>query len=109
MAASITNRATGVALYGGTILLAAWFFAAALGPDAYAPVGAIVGSWFGRIVLFGFAWALIFHTLNGLRHLYWDTGRGLAPKTASMTAWATYAASFILTLIVVLAANGAAS
>ncbi len=109
MAASITHRGTGLALYGGAILLAVWFFAAALGPEAYAPVGAVVGSWFGRLVLFGFAWALLFHTMNGLRHLYWDAGRGLAPKAASMTAWAIYAASFLLTLIIVLAANGAAS
>lgn len=107
MAASITHRVTGMALYGGAILLAVWFFAAALGPEAYAPAGAIVGSLFGRIILFGFAWALLFHTMNGLRHLYWDAGRGLAPKTASMTAWAIYAASFILTLIIVVAANGA--
>lgn len=109
MAASITHRGTGLALYGGAVLLAAWFLAAALGPETYAPVAAVVGSLFGRIVLFLFAWSLIFHTLNGLRHLYWDSGRGLSPKTAAMTAWATYIASLVLTLIIVVVANGAAS
>jgi succinate dehydrogenase / fumarate reductase cytochrome b subunit len=107
MAASITHRATGVALYAGAALLAVWFVAAALAPEYYAPVRALVGSPFGLVVLFGFAWSLIFHTLNGLRHLYWDTGRGLAPKTASMTAWLTYAASLIIAAAVFAAASWA--
>lgn len=105
MAASITHRATGMALYGGTGLLAVWFVAAALGPDAFSPVDAAAGSLLGRIVVFGLAWSLMFHALNGLRHLYWDSGRGLAPKTATRTAWLVYAASLVLTLIIFLAAG----
>ncbi|HPE30418.1 MAG TPA: succinate dehydrogenase, cytochrome b556 subunit [Parvularculaceae bacterium] len=106
MAASITHRATGVALYGGAILLSAWFFALAAGPEAYGPVSAIVGSPFGLIVLFGFAWSLFFHTLNGLRHLYWDTGRGLDPKMATMTSWLVYGGSIVLAVLVfILALN----
>lgn len=107
MAASITHRATGIALYGGAILLAIWFFAAALGPEAFAPVNAVAGSPFGLIVLFGFTWALLFHALNGLRHLYWDTGRGLAKETARMTAWLVYAASLLLTIAIFAAALSA--
>lgn len=107
MASSITHRATGIALYGGAVLLAVWFFAAALAPQFYAPVRAFVGSPFGLVIFFGFAWSLVFHTLNGLRHLYWDSGRGLAPKTASMTSWITYAASLIITVAVFAAASWA--
>ncbi|HXI86846.1 MAG TPA: succinate dehydrogenase, cytochrome b556 subunit [Parvularculaceae bacterium] len=97
MAASITHRATGVALYAGAILLAIWFFAAALGPAPYAFAAKLATSTFGLIVLFGFCWSLAFHALNGLRHLYWDTGRGLAPKMATTTAWLVYIASFSMT------------
>ena len=43
----------------------------------------------------------MFHLLNGLRHLYWDYGRGLAPKTATMTAWLIYFASFVLAAIII--------
>jgi len=93
MAASITHRATGVALYTGTILLALWLFAAALGPGVFWRVGAFLTSPFGMFVLAGYIWALSFHLLNGLRHLYWDSGRGLAPKTATMTAWLVYGGS----------------
>ena len=100
MASSIAHRATAIALYGGTILLALWFCALALGPAAYAPVTDLLGSPLGLVALFGFAWSLIFHTLNGLRHLYWDSGRGLAPNTARRVSWVIFAATTVLTALV---------
>ena len=103
MASSITHRATGVALYSGTIVLAIWVFAAAQGGATFAKVAGFLASPLGIFILAGYCWALIFHTLNGLRHLYWDTGRGFDPKTATATAWATYAASVMLAAIVVFA------
>lgn len=103
MAASITHRATGVALYAGTVLLALWAFAASRGATFYQPVGAFLASPFGVLILFGYVWALMFHTINGLRHLYWDTGHGLDIKTAATTAWLAYAASIILAIVIVAA------
>jgi succinate dehydrogenase / fumarate reductase cytochrome b subunit len=105
MAASITHRVTGIALYGGAVLLAVWFFAAALGEDAFRPLNELLGSPVGILVLFGFAWSLIFHLLNGLRHLYWDTGRGLAPKMARMTSWLTYGVSIVAAVVIFIAAR----
>jgi succinate dehydrogenase / fumarate reductase cytochrome b subunit len=103
MAASITHRATGVALYAGTILLATWAFAASRGAAFYEPVGAFLASPLGVLILFGYVWALMFHAINGLRHLYWDMGRGLDVKTAAMTAWFAYAASILLAIVIVAA------
>jgi len=103
MAASITHRATGLALYAGTILLAAWAFAASRGEAFFAPVGAFLASPFGTLILFGYAFALLFHSINGLRHLYWDMGRGLGVKTARMTAWYAFAASILLAVAIVAA------
>lgn len=76
MALSILHRATGLALYAGTGLLVWWLTAVATGPEAYAQVQMIAGSWFGRLVLFGYTWALFHHMFGGLRHFVWDTGRG---------------------------------
>lgn len=104
MAASITHRATGAALYAGTILLAIWVFAVALGAEAFRPVGAILSSPPGIAVLAGYTWALLFHAFNGLRHLYWDQGRGLDVKSARATAIAAYAASLGLAGVLVGAA-----
>lgn len=107
MAASITHRATGAALYAGTILLALWAFAASQGPQIFAPVGAFLASPFGTIILFGYAFALYFHTLNGLRHLYWDMGRGLEVVAVRTSAWAVFGAALILAILTVASGVGA--
>ena len=96
MAASITHRITGVALAGGTLLLAWWLIAAATGPDAYAIFTLAAGHPLGQIVLFGFLWSLFFHLLNGIRHLTWDIGYGFKVPTAKLTAALAYGGSLIL-------------
>ena len=111
MAASITHRATGAILYGGTLLLAAWIFAAASNPEAFSTINAIIRSPIGIVVIAGYVWALMFHAMNGLRHLYWDSGRGLAPKTATITSWVVYIGSLLLAAFILwasYAANGGA-
>src|SRR5882757_3153001 len=82
MAASITHRATGMALATGTLFLAWWLIAAASGPAAYAVFTNVATSLIGEIVLFGFVWPLSFHLLNGIRHLAWDLGYGFKVTTA---------------------------
>jgi succinate dehydrogenase cytochrome b subunit len=74
MALSIVHRATGVALYFGTLLLAWWLIAAASGPTAYANVQAFTDGLIGRLIVFGYTWALLHHLLSGIRHFIWDLG-----------------------------------
>ncbi|MEX6632950.1 succinate dehydrogenase, cytochrome b556 subunit [Hyphococcus lacteus] len=100
MAASITHRGTGMVLYGGSLLLTVWAYALAFDPALFANVANFVGSPLGFIIVAGYVWALSFHMMNGLRHLYWDTGRGLAPATATKTAWAIYIGSILLAAII---------
>jgi succinate dehydrogenase / fumarate reductase cytochrome b subunit len=97
---SIVHRATGIALYGGTLLLAWWLLAAAAGPDYFAVANGILGSWIGLLVLFGFTWALLHHMLGGLRHFIWDTGRGLDKPMRDRLALATIVGSVSLTILV---------
>lgn len=99
MAMSIIHRITGVALYGGTLLVAWWLVAASTSEGAFATAAAVMGSWFGLLVLFGFTWALFHHMLGGLRHLVWDTGRGLEKRTATTYSLATLAGSIVLTIL----------
>jgi succinate dehydrogenase / fumarate reductase cytochrome b subunit len=96
MAASITHRATGMALATGTLFLSWWLIAAASGPDTYALFMAVAGNPVGKIVLFGFLWSLAFHLLNGIRHLVWDVGYGFKVPTAKLTAVIVYVASLLL-------------
>ncbi len=104
MAASIVHRGTGLALYSGAFLLALWVFLAALGRDAFAPFGRLLSSPIGQAALFVYVWALSFHLLAGLRYLYFDTGRGLAPKTAARTSMAIFLGSTILAAAIAFAA-----
>jgi len=99
MATSILHRATGIGLAAGSLLLAWWLLAAAAGPDYYAMVQAIMGSWLGRLVLFGFTWALFYHLLSGIRHLVWDTGRGFSLAVANRASWLVIGGSVVLTLL----------
>src|SRR5215468_8728125 len=73
MMMSIVHRLTGMALYAGSLLLAWWLLAATSGPGAYATFQSVASSLLGRVVLFGYTWALIHHMLGGVRHLIWDT------------------------------------
>ncbi len=107
MAASITQRATGVANFAGVALLAFWMFAVVQGPGFFYPIGDFLTSTLGGVILAGFIWSLSFHLMNGLRYLYWDSGRGFAPKWARATGWAVYAGSVLLTALIVFAGYAA--
>jgi succinate dehydrogenase / fumarate reductase cytochrome b subunit len=100
MTMSILHRITGGALYFGTLLVAWWLIAAAVSEEYFDFVNGIFGSWFGRLVLFGYTWALMHHMMGGVRHLIWDTGVGLEKHTATKIGWATIIASVVLTLLV---------
>lgn len=104
MGTSILHRITGVGLGVGTLVLAWWLVAASMGPDAYAVFETTAFHWFGRIVLFGFTLALVYHALNGVRHLAWDFGYGFKVATANMTGLLTYGATVIVTLVIWIAA-----
>jgi succinate dehydrogenase / fumarate reductase cytochrome b subunit len=99
MMMSIAHRITGAALYFGMVLLAWWLIAAASGPNAYADFEAFAGSIIGRVILFGYTWALMHHLLGGIRHLIWDTLHGLGATDREMLALATIIGSIALTVL----------
>jgi succinate dehydrogenase / fumarate reductase, cytochrome b subunit len=99
MVMSILHRITGAALYFGTILMAWWLIAAAAGPAYFDFVSGIFGSIIGRLILFGFTWALVHHMLGGLRHFVWDMGAGFGREAREWMARATIIGSVGLTLI----------
>ena len=96
MAASITHRATGIALAGGTLFLAWWLVAAATSQEDYAVFVRAAEHPIGQVVLFGLVWSLSFHLLNGIRHLAWDLGYGFKLPTARLTAALVYILSILL-------------
>ncbi|MGV6872599.1 succinate dehydrogenase, cytochrome b556 subunit [Pseudochelatococcus sp. B33] len=100
MAMSVVHRATGIALYAGTLLLVYWLVSLAAGPEAFATAREVFGSVVGRVVLFGYTWALLHHMAGGIRHFVWDLGYGYEPKIRFALARGTLIASLILTVLV---------
>ena len=99
MMMSIVHRITGGALYFGTLLLVWWLIAAAAGPNAYAMLQWFMESLLGRLILFGYTWALIHHALGGIKHLVWDLGYGFGPAEREWLTAATLAGSVALTVV----------
>lgn len=99
MMMSIMHRITGVGLYFGIVLLVWWLTAASISDSYFDFVQGFFGHWFGRLLIFGFTWALIHHALGGLRHLLWDTGRGFDLHLVEWLARANLAGSIGLTLL----------
>ena len=100
MMMSIVHRITGAALYFGSLLLVWVLIAAAAGPNAYATVQWFMETLLGRLVLFGYTWALLHHMLGGIRHLIWDLGYGFGPSEREWLTVATLVGSVALTLLV---------
>lgn len=100
MASSIIHRITGAALYFGLLIVAGWLLSLMSGEKAYDVFQTLLRSWPGLIVLFGYTWALLHHALGGVRHLIWDTGRGLRVPQARALAIASFVGSAMLTLLV---------
>ncbi|MEZ5812573.1 MAG: succinate dehydrogenase, cytochrome b556 subunit [Rhizobiaceae bacterium] len=100
MMMSIAHRITGAALYVGTLLVAWWLVAAAGSPAYFDLVNWFFGTFVGRLILFGYTWALMHHMLGGIRHLIWDTGALFDKETSTRLAWATLGGSITLTVLV---------
>jgi succinate dehydrogenase / fumarate reductase cytochrome b subunit len=96
---SIVHRITGVVLALGSLVLAAWLVAAASAPQTFDAFGALMGSLVGKLALFVFSACLVYHFLNGLRHLVWDTGRGYDIPKVYASGYAVLALSVVLTAV----------
>jgi succinate dehydrogenase / fumarate reductase cytochrome b subunit len=98
MALSILHRVTGGFLALGLIALAYWWMALASGPLAFERAGRQLASPLGLLVLFGFSFAFWFHLLNGIRHLFWDAGRGFERTQRHASGWFAIIGATLLTV-----------
>ena len=103
---SITHRISGVVNLLALILIFFWLIALSLGENNYESFLLVINSFFGKFILIGFTWSMIFHSLSGVRHLIWDLGYGFEIKTANISGLIVIVSSLILTVIVWLFARG---
>ena len=106
MILSITHRLTGVGLAVSITMITWWFLALAIGESYFDYANAVMTSVVGGFILIVSLWALSFHFCNGIRHLFWDAGKGLDLGTAYKSGLAVMAGSVGLTIIGILVAKG---
>ena len=94
---SILHRGTGLFLVLGTVMIAFWVIALALGHNVFESYQACLGSLQGKILLAGWSFSLFYHWANGIRHLLWDAGWGYEIERVYMTGWIVILVSVILT------------
>jgi succinate dehydrogenase / fumarate reductase cytochrome b subunit len=101
MSLSILHRITGVAVTFGFLGFVWWLMALASGPESYARAMHLLSTPLARLLLVGFTFSFVYHFCNGIRHLVWDTGRGLERVHARRSGLAVVIAALLLTALLV--------
>lgn len=99
---SIVNRLAGIGLLVAGLLTVWWFLAAATSAEYFAFTDGVITSFLGDLVMMLSAWALWYHALAGIRHLIWDSGRGLEVETAEKMGIVIIVVSVVLTILTLL-------
>ena len=99
MMTSIVNRITGVGMALAGFLIVWWLIAAATSESYYNYINGLLTSWLGLLLLVGSLWALWFHFLGGLRHLWMDFGYGYDIETVNKSGWVLVIGSVVLTAL----------
>ena len=97
MVFSITHRLTGLFISAGMVFLSFKLLLLAFGDPlsfAYIEMFARQPIFFALKIFF--TWSLLFHMLNGVRHLIWDTGAMLSLGLARASGYIMFLLSLVL-------------
>ncbi|MEK6747167.1 MAG: succinate dehydrogenase, cytochrome b556 subunit [Pseudomonadota bacterium] len=95
---SILHRITGVVLYAGLGLIIVFLVVVGYFPDNYGLLHKCLASGIGRLALFGWTFSLYLHFFNGIRHLFWDIGKGFDIPTVNKSGWAVIFCTLVATI-----------
>ena len=96
---SFANRITGLVLSMGLLVFIYWLICLARGARAYARAQEVLGSDVAKLVYVAVIAAFSYHLVAGVRHLIWDTGRGLEKAQSQRSAWLVIGAALLLTVV----------
>lgn len=94
---SILNRASGVIAFLGSLLVMLWLVSLAWDAELYGFLQRMVVSWPVQVLLFFWSLALVYHLLNGIRHLMWDAGKGFELEEIYNTGKWVVVLTFLIT------------
>lgn len=97
---SIFHRITGLVLSGAAVVLVFWLFSLAYLSDTAVALQAFFSLMVGKIMLVGFTFAFFYHFCNGIRHLFWDIGKGLELDSVNKSGVAVIVVAIVLTALV---------
>jgi succinate dehydrogenase / fumarate reductase cytochrome b subunit len=101
LVSSITNRITGGVLAFALFVLAYWLMALANGRESYERAVMVLSHPVFKLIFAGIAFCFVYHFVAGIRHLVWDTGRGLEKRQSQSSAWFVGVASVVLTIALI--------
>lgn len=104
---SILHRITGLILCLGAIALMSWILMLAAGPECHVAFHRFAHGFGGKLVLAVSVFALCYHLGNGIRHLFWDMGKGFDLKSVHASGYAAIAFAVAMTAIVLYRVGGA--
>jgi succinate dehydrogenase / fumarate reductase cytochrome b subunit len=94
---SIMHRITGIVLALGSLGLLWVIVGISSGGEAYASVQACLGSLTGRLAVFALSLCLMYHLFNGVRHLFWDIGKGFDMASVNRSGYLVLALTILST------------
>lgn len=97
---SITHRLTGLYLSLGLVIFVYWLFSVAKSPTMADEMVAFANTTFGCILFYSWVFAFAYHLCNGIRHLFWDVGKGYSIPAVYRSGYAVIAGAIVLTALV---------
>ncbi len=96
---SIFHRLTGLGLSFGAVVLVFWLFSLAYLSETAVALHAFFSSGFGKVILIAFTFAFFYHFCNGIRHLFWDVGKGFELEQVNRSGVIVIIVALVLTAI----------
>ena len=99
---SISHRACGVVNGLGYAIFIIFLISIASGYETYNISYTVLTSTIGKILMSLWIFSLYLHMSNGVRHLFWDLGRGFNGKSPLISTFLVLASTLLLTSFTIL-------
>jgi len=97
---SILHRITGVILALGSLLLLWVLVSLSMGEQSFAATSIYLASPIAKLALIGYSACLMYHLFNGIRHLFWDVGKGFEMASVNRSGYAVIVLALLATAVI---------